>query len=61
MVNSREGPKKAIIIGRLEDGKRFVANTNKEENLLKKMMQKEMLNAEGRVKFEGSINIFQPE
>ena len=61
VVNSREGPKKAIIIGRLEDGKRFVANTNKEENLLKKMMQKEMLNTEGRVKFEGSINIFQPK
>ena len=61
VVNSREGPEKAIIIGRLENGKRFVANTNKDENLLKKMMQKEMLNTKGRVKFENSLNIFQPE
>ena len=61
VVNSREGPKKAIVIGRLEDGKRFVANTKKDENLLNKMMQNEMLNAKGTVKFENSQNIFQPD
>ena len=61
VVNSREGPKKAIVIGRLEDGKRFLANTKKDENLLNKMMQNEMLNAKGTVKFENSQNIFQPD
>ena len=60
VVNSREGPKKAIIIGRLEDGRRFVANTKKDEHLLNKMMQNEMLNVKGTVKFENSRNIFQP-
>ena len=61
VVNSREGPTKAIIIGRMEDGKRFVANTERNENLLTKMMQKEMLNATGTVKFDNSRNIFQPD
>ena len=61
VVNSREGPTKAIIIGLLEDGKRFVANTEKDENLLNKMMQNEMLNTKGTVRFENSRNIFQPD
>jgi len=61
VVNSREGPTKAIIIGLLEDGRRFVANTDKDESLLNKMMQNEMLNAKGTVKFENSRNIFQPD
>ncbi len=61
VLNSREGPSKAIIIGRLEDGKRFIANTKKDENLLNRMMQNEMLNTYGTVNFEGSRNIFQPD
>ena len=61
VVNSREGPTKAIIIGLLEDGKRFVANTEKDENLLNKMMQNEMLNTKGTVRFENSRNIFQTD
>ena len=61
VVNSREGPTKAIIIGLLEDGRRFVANTEKDENLLNKMMQNEMLNTKGTVKFENTRNIFKPD
>jgi len=61
VINSRKGPSKAIIIGRLEDGKRFVANTKRDENLLNKMMKNEMLNTKGTVKFENSRNIFQPD
>ncbi len=61
VINSREGPTKAIIIGRLENGKRFVANTKKDDNLLNKMMQNEMLNTKGTIKFENSRNIFQPD
>ena len=46
VVNSREAPTKAIIIGKLEDGKRFVANTRKgDQDLLNKMMSNEMLDA----------------
>ena len=61
VINSREGPNKAIIIGRLENRKRFVANTKKDDNLLNKMMQNEMLNTKGTIKFENSRNIFQPD
>ena len=60
VINSREGPTKAIIIGRLEDGRRFVANTKKDVNLLERMMKEEMLNQKGSVKFEDSHNIFEP-
>jgi len=61
VVNSREGPTKAIIIGTMEDGKRFIANTKKGDTaLLNKMMSNEMLNANGTVKYEDSRNIFQP-
>ena len=62
VVNSREAPTKAIIIGKLEDGKRFVANTRKgDQDLLNKMMSNEMLDAKGTVKFEDSRNVFQPD
>ena len=62
VVNSREAPTKAIIIGKLEDGKRFVANTRKgDKDLLNKMMSNEMLDAKGTVKFEDSRNVFQPD
>ena len=60
IVNSREGPKRGIIIGRLDNGKRFLANTNKDKKLLTKMMEKEMLDTKGKVKFENGKNIFEP-
>tara|TARA_Y100000590_G_scaffold431448_1_gene546257 strand:+ start:15879 stop:17432 length:1554 start_codon:yes stop_codon:yes gene_type:complete len=60
VVNSREGPTKAIIIGRLEDGRRFLANTKKDPNLLERMMKEEMLNIKGSVKYEDSRNVFHP-
>ena len=59
VVNSREGPKRGIIIGRLHNGKRFLANTNKDKMFLNKMMENEMLDAQGKVKFENGKNIFE--
>ena len=62
VVNSREGPTKAIIIGRLDDGKRFVANTAKgDTDLLNRMMSNEMLKIQGIVTNLDSRNIFQPK
>ena len=62
VVNSREGPTKAIIIGRLHDGKRFVANTAKgDTDLLNRMMSNEMLKIQGIVTNLDSRNIFQPK
>ncbi len=62
VINSREAPTKAIIIGLLENGKRFIANTRKgDRDLLNKMMSNEMLGVKGKVKFEDSRNVFQPD
>jgi acetyl-CoA C-acetyltransferase len=60
VVHSREGPSKAIVIGRLDDGTRFISNTEKDEITLNKMMQEEMLGAKGSVSFNGKKNIFKP-
>ena len=60
VVHSREGPSKAIVIGRLNDGTRFLSNTEKDEMTLKTMMQEEMLGAKGSVSFNGKKNIFKP-
>jgi acetyl-CoA C-acetyltransferase len=60
VVHSREGPSKAIVIGRLNDGTRFLSNTGKDEITLNKMMQEEMLGAKGSVSFNGKKNVFVP-
>ena len=60
VVHSRNGPKESIIIGRLEDGKRFIANTLKEPSILEYMSQNDMLNTKGTVSNDGKRNIFTP-
>jgi len=60
VVHSREGPAKAIVIGRLEDGTRFISNTEKDPVILNKMIQEEMLGTRGTVSFNGKKNIFTP-
>ena len=59
VVHSRKGPEKGIIIGRLEDGKRFLANTEKEAGILEYMNKEDMLNARGVVSSDGKRNIFR--
>ena len=60
--NKIKSPTKAIIIGRLHDGKRFVANTAKgDTDLLNRMMSNEMLKIQGIVTNLDSRNIFQPK
>jgi acetyl-CoA C-acetyltransferase len=60
VVHAREGAYRAIVIGRLNDGTRFLSNTEKDETILNKMMQEEMLGATGTVSFNGKRNIFRP-
>ena len=59
VVHSRKGPEKGIIIGRLEDGKRFLANTEREAGILEYMNKEDMLNARGVVSSDGKRNIFR--
>ena len=60
VVHSREGPNKGIIIGRLEDGTRFLANTEKDSSVLEYMSNNDMLKASGYVSTDGKRNIFKP-
>ena len=60
VLHSRNGPDKAIVIGRLENGTRFLANTEKNSSVLDYMSKNEMLNTLGYVSREGKRNIFKP-
>ena len=48
----------ALIIGTLEGGSRFIANSEKDEALLNKMMTNEMLDAKVSVAGKNGKNIF---
>ena len=60
IVHSRSGPEKAIVIGRLPNGSRFLANTERDSSVLEYMSTKDMLNASGTVSNDGKRNIFKP-
>lgn len=58
VINGRKGLEFALIIGSLEDGTRFIANSEKNEILLKKMIENEMLDAKVSVSQKEGKNIF---
>lgn len=60
VVHSRSGPDQGIIIGKLEDGTRFIANTEKTSETLMFISSEEMLGKHGHVYRDGKINIFKP-
>jgi acetyl-CoA C-acetyltransferase len=54
------GPKTGIVIGRLGDGKRFVAHTPGDAATLNDLMSKEGVGRPGAVSFDGTKNVFVP-
>jgi acetyl-CoA C-acetyltransferase len=59
VIHDREGrPVSSIIIGRLEDGRRFIAKGEDDEGSLREMMAKEIIGKRGTVKNRGGVNIF---
>jgi acetyl-CoA C-acetyltransferase len=58
----REGPERGVVIGRLEDGRRFLANTPPDRALLESMTQREFVGAKGAVRHDAGagINEFAP-
>ena len=60
VLHSRNGPNKSIVIGRLEDGTRFLANTDQDQKTLEYMGMQDMLDAKGTVSSDGKRNIFKP-
>ena len=57
----REAPIFSILFGRLSDGKRFIANTINDKNLLSEMTKIDYLNASGYVKNKNGKNTFIPD
>ena len=60
ITHSRNGPDKGIVIGRLKNGTRFIANTERDTATLEYMCNEDMLNAFGTVSSDGKRNIFKP-
>ena len=58
VINGRKGLEFALIIGVLEDGSRFIANSLKDEKLLNTMINNEMLDAKVSVSQKEGKNIF---
>ena len=58
----REGaPERGIVIGRLESGKRFVANTSSERAFLEAMTKQEFCGTQGTVTARDSPGYFKPD
>ncbi len=61
IVHERSGPSFAIVVGRLADGSRFMANTPKDAALLRSMTEEDMLGTHGRVHSHDGRNVFVPD
>ena len=60
-MHDRQGPSYTILFGRLSDGRRFIANTPKDASLLRDMIERDYLDAPGKVTHTDGVNLFQPD
>ncbi len=61
VMNDRQGPRQAIVIGRLSGGERFIANSPPDQDLLQQMRTNDLLGLRGRVSNDGQLNQFVPD
>ncbi|MEQ8798000.1 MAG: acetyl-CoA acetyltransferase [Salinisphaeraceae bacterium] len=61
MHDRADRPVHGIVLGRLSDGRRFVANTPDDAGLLDAMTNEEFLDRRGRVHNDGKRNLFAPD
>jgi acetyl-CoA C-acetyltransferase len=60
VAHDREGaPVTGLIVGRLDDGRRFLANTPSDRSLLESLMQNEAIGRRGRVTATDAVNRFE--
>jgi acetyl-CoA C-acetyltransferase len=58
VMHGREGePEQGIVVGRLSDGQRFIANTEADVSLLKSMTEREMVGQKGRVSHDPATGL----
>jgi acetyl-CoA C-acetyltransferase len=60
VVHGRKGVERGLIIGLLDDGTRFIAETPDDEQTLQLMMSREMIGASGTVTSGAEKNLFVP-
>ena len=60
-MRERKGPSYAILFGRLEHGRRFIANAPDDARLHDAMVERAMIGQAGRVMHTASRNMFAPE
>jgi len=61
VVHGRGGVERGLVIGLLEDGTRFIAETPDDEQTLAQMMAQEMLGTHGTVTSGDGKNLFVPD
>ena len=61
VIHGRKGVERGLVIGLLEDGTRFIAETPDDEQTLMKMMDRDMLGATGSVTAGEQKNVFFPD
>ena len=60
VMHDRKGPSFSILYGRLDDGRRFIANTPSDPDLLQEMEKTDFLGRKGRVSTSDGVNTFVP-
>jgi acetyl-CoA C-acetyltransferase len=60
VMHDRKGPSYAILFGRLDDGRRFIANTPNDAGLLQEMVDRDFIGTAGRVTHSDGLNVFVP-
>ncbi|MBT5879453.1 MAG: acetyl-CoA acetyltransferase [Rhodospirillaceae bacterium] len=60
VIHDRAGPSFAIVMGLLDDGSRFIANTQDDPALLAEMVANDYLGAAGKVASNDGLNVFTP-
>ena len=59
VIHDRDGrPVSSIIIGRLEDGRRFLASGEDKEDVYREMMEREVIGEKGTVNCRQGVNVF---
>jgi acetyl-CoA C-acetyltransferase len=61
VMNERSGPSSAILMARLDNGSRFIANTPADPDLLAEMQHIDFIGRVGRVSHDGTRNVFTPQ
>ena len=60
VAHDGKGPSHAVVVGRLDDGTRFIANTPPDAALWAEMETADFLGRPGQVRHDGRINCFTP-